>query len=444
MHYLKILFLTLTLQFSFVGCGGNNGDNALDFGFNLEDLIVPCNDTNSSSPLVYPAPITAPSPLLVIQVEFANETVSDTSTAWSEKIFGTTSGTMNNYFNEVSYGNFQFIKATESDVTNTGAANDGVMHVTLLTNHPDSGFSDGIHSTLYSAMGIAALNMDVASYDTDANGHITPDELSVIFIIAGNEDSYSGDNASNGVWAHKSCLDAPPTVDGVTIMGCANEGNYAVFGEKHGDHTATIGIIAHELGHARFNLPDLYDVSQVGFGIGYFGLMGSGSWSYTGTNEAGSSPSHLTPWSKIFTGWTIPTDVNTSTDNSLYESSATNYNILKTPICNGKYLLMENRNNSGFDRGLEVLDGSYNGGLAIWQIDETIINNGLPSNSVNIGSNQGVRLIQAAAVTESAFSRGNEKNLFYKGNVDLLAKDNTLVHNISERNSFITLDILKK
>ena len=77
------------------------------------------------------------------------------------------------------------------------------------------------------------------------------------------------------------------TLDNVSLMGRTDsaygQNGFSQFGERHGSSSsdtwdATIGVMAHELGHAYFDLPDLYDTSAIGEGIGAFGLMGGGSW----------------------------------------------------------------------------------------------------------------------------------------------------------------------
>ena len=93
-------------------------------------------------------------------------------------------------------------------------------------------------------------------YDKNGDTNITPDELIIVFLIAGNEDAFTGPTSDPGVWAHESCTKPAntPFLDNVHLMGCNIQGNYAVFGERHRlrnyDVDATIGIIAHELGHA--------------------------------------------------------------------------------------------------------------------------------------------------------------------------------------------------
>ncbi len=61
-----------------------------------------------------------------------------------------------------------------------------------------------------------------------------------------------------------------------------------------GRHQATVGIIAHELGHD-LGMPDLYDPDRSAAdrgGVGSWSLMASGSWNAAPGGFSGSSPAH--------------------------------------------------------------------------------------------------------------------------------------------------------
>ena len=87
-----------------------------------------------------------------------------------------------------------------------------------------------------------------------------------------NEDgTYADESGEHGI-----------TLDNVRLLGVNSsyygQNGYSQFGELHGfsagiSWDATIGVMAHELGHAYFDLPDLYDTTEASSGIGAFGLM---------------------------------------------------------------------------------------------------------------------------------------------------------------------------
>ena len=146
--------------------------------------------------------------------------------------------------------------------------------------HPDpdidnySTFEQKFHSELKIAIDtVSAEGFDFSVYDSNNDKFITPDELVIVFIMAGEEDAYSNGTITEGIWAHVLCTQSTytPVVNEVSVLGCVGNGSYTVFGERHHDslndsHDATVGIIAHELGHGAFNLPDLYygDYSRIG------------------------------------------------------------------------------------------------------------------------------------------------------------------------------------
>ncbi|MEV1288312.1 immune inhibitor A domain-containing protein [Micromonospora sp. NPDC049679] len=63
-----------------------------------------------------------------------------------------------------------------------------------------------------------------------------------------------------------------------------------------------LGVFAHEYGHD-LGLPDLYDTQGGDNGVGFWSLMSSGSWLNHGTEDIGSTPGYMDPWSKLYLGW---------------------------------------------------------------------------------------------------------------------------------------------
>jgi len=170
-------------------------------------------------------------------------------------------------------------------------------------------------------------------------------------IVSGNQvGTFHTWNRANVLTADTNGLGNPVSV----------EGEYSVTNEN-----SRLGSYVHELGHD-LGLPDLYDVDGGSFGIGYYGLMGYGSWTL----------SHPTAWSKIQLGWITPTIVTT---NGYYnvnavETSAEAY-ILADPSYPNEYFLIENRypENSYYETiGLPIATGTYpDEGIVIYHIDET-------------------------------------------------------------------------
>jgi M6 family metalloprotease-like protein len=416
-----------------------------------------CGEAPSSS-TANPAPIITQlsRDLLVVQLSYNDIEFTDSDPSiWSHLIFGNKEGQLNHFYAEISQNQFSFLPVSETN----GDFNDGIMSIKLNKNHPNPGNNFTLlHPDFKDALTQLDKDIDFSQYDINSNGAISSEELLIIFIVAGNEEAYGPDSLP-GVFAHQyniSNTNNIPKLDGVSLMSNSGKGNYAVFGERHNHNrrNATIGIIAHELGHAAFGLPDLYDTSPSdepdSAGIGYFGLMGSGMWAANTFGEPeGSSPTHMCAWSKIKNGWVSPEVFNDTTPShiNLTETYSDNFNVIKIPINDRQYYLLENRNKSGYDRGLYSVDGVFKGGLALWKIDENIINSKMLSNSVNSDKNsKGIDLIEATheSLDISAFEHGHEKNLFYLGNRNNYSDSFIVIESISSRGEVMSATIKDK
>ena len=442
-HFLKhlrlFLFLIISLLLFLISCSKKE------------------SSTSSTSTCASSRTLTASTkvPLLVVRVQYANATFQSSETTWADKMFGTSDGQLNHYLDETTYGNYQFTPVTET----SGCTNDGVVTVSMAENHPDTRNYDDKSFGCYAAAAITEADSDVnfAAYDTDGNDNISVSELQVIFLVAGGE-SATGLNSPGGVWGMATSLwcDADGdggvraesgeywmTLDNVSLMGrkdsAYGQNGYSQFGERQGSSSsnnwdATIGVMAHELGHAYFILPDLYDTSAIGAGIGYFGLMGSGSWGKKSSSEKyGATPVHLSAWSKEKIGACVPQTIDNGTNNitlpAVYQSSihAASCGIYKaTTSTSGEYFLFENRSSGGYDQGLNylILNGStsyaigsnYSGGLAVWHVKD-ILSSCYGSNNCETQSPKLVDLEEANdGDLDNALSYGRTTHLFYSGN----------------------------
>jgi len=383
-------------------------------------------------------------PLLLVRIEFNDYQFMNGSDTWNSKIFGNASGQLNSYYNEVSYGKFQFKEANESN----GVVNDGIITVHLNRNHPgNTGFS----TLAREAISIADDYVDFSAYDANNNGSLSRDELQIMFLVAGGEKSLG---MSTGIWARSSCLNPfeAPLYDGKKIMNCNSNGSYSAFGERHWNHDATIGVIAHELGHAVFRLRDLYDLDQSSEGIGIFGLMSTGAWGKKQGEYLGQTPIHMIAWSKLKAGFVTPVVVSSDKTNLDFKSASTNgYKVYKILTNNSnEYFLAENREATGYDIGLAALDGGSvgRGGLLITHINDNKYGNWDDSHrlvDVEEANNAGL---------DQSVHRGHINNLFFSGNVDSFSGSSTpnsnlnngqssgiSITNISESGETMTADI---
>ena len=391
-------------------------------------------------------------PLLMVRVQYNNACFSSDETTWANKMFGTSDGQMNHYLAETTYSKYQFTPAVET----SGCTNDGVITVNIPENHPNTQKNSwACHAV--SAITAVDSNVNFAYYDNDGNSKLSVSELQVIFLVSGGE-SATGLNSPGGVWGMATELlcdedgsgfyddksgEHGVTLDNVRILGKTSLGQngYSQFGERQGSSSsnnwdATIGVMAHELGHAYFLLPDLYDtrLSPTNAGIGAFGLMGSGVWGRKSSSEkGGATPVHLSAWSKENISACVPQTVDNGTDNltlpAVYQSSihAASCEIYKaTTSTSGEYFLFENRSSGGYDKGLNYLlldnssiytvGSSYTGGLAIWHVKD-ILSSCSGSNNCETQSPKLVDLEEANdSDLDNALSNGRTTHLFFSGN----------------------------
>jgi len=393
-------------------------------------------------------------PLLMVRVQYNNACFSSDETTWANKMFGTSDGQMNHYLAETTYSKYQFTPASET----SGCSNDGVITVDIPENHPNTQKNSW---SCHASKAITEVDsyVNFAAYDTDSNDNLSVSELQVIFMVAGGE-SASNINTPGGVWGMATSLycDADGdgsvraeegerwlTKDNVNLLGINSssygQNGYSQFGERQGRSSsdtwdATIGIMAHELGHAYFLLPDLYDtrLSPINSGIGAFGLMGSGVWGRKSSSEkSGATPVHLSAWSKENISACVPQTVDNGTDNltlpAVYKNidNASSCGIYKaTTSTSGEYFLFENRSSGGYDQGFNglLLDNSssygvwssYSGGAAIWHIKDILIT----CSDNNTCETQSPKLVDLEEANygdlDNRSSIGRTTHLFYSGN----------------------------
>ncbi len=373
-------------------------DQPLDLSPNLRDQsrqyqqpthTLPRAQTISSWPGA-----TGSQPVLIILADFSpSQSLGTTATEWSTSFFDHTPGakSVKNFYEQASYGQFTLIPAEET----RGIANDGVIEVTLSYPHP--GTNGDNRQITKDALTAANPYINYAAYDLDNNNAVSVTELHLIVIPRGFETSFGGTEGacSPSVWGHRWSLyeSVPaPTLDGVTVADDGGGGGYMQFGEWHettgagcsgaSGNMATIGIMAHELGHD-INWPDLYDTDGSSSGVGNWSIMATGSWGSENGEPVGTTPSLPDPFSKAYQGWLSPIQINSNTNNISIPNSAENptvYQLLDNPngidwefgatSGVGEYFLVENRQQVGFDAGLERIASNADGCL-IWHIDES-------------------------------------------------------------------------
>ena len=271
-------------------------------------------------------------------------------------------GTMKEYYNEISYGNFTVDGVSrgwyQSDYTMVNAVDNPKQFVSEIASLADPDFN-------------------YAEYDNDGPDNI-PNSGDDDGYVDGIMIIYSGCGAewgegNNNFWPHMSNLgsyeyitdDIGVNGNNIIVSSYAVSPELAGGGECFSDIIRPIGVFAHEFGHI-LGLPDLYDRNSNdgdSKGLGDWCLMASGSWS----GWAGDTPSHMSVWCKTQLGWVNPTILDQDeVDFSMPQINTTPFalKIWEDDYNWSRYFLIENRQSVGFDA---YINGT---GLLIYHIDE--------------------------------------------------------------------------
>lgn len=283
--------------------------------------------------------------LLVIRVAFADQGFRYSDAEVARSFFGDRNS-VNHYFRENSYDNFDVQPVSE----NAGTANDGIVSIQLPGKHPDFGSAYGSASQNLARKVLQQLpnNLNLSVYDKNGDSWLDPNELGVVFLVSGYEQAFAGAGSSRPrIWAHKSSL-YRGQYQGLNI------GEYAMFGERHQDKQATIGIICHELGHLLFDLPDLYDRYGKSMGVGRWGLMGLGGWN-SSSGAAGNRPAHMLGWSKEQAGFISLGQVKEGMNSITMRAVTDGPDVMEVNLDgyrHGQRILLEHRRQQHYDLGL--------------------------------------------------------------------------------------------
>jgi M6 family metalloprotease-like protein len=330
-------------------------------------------------------------PVLVLLAQFQDRAGTIGAADWHERYFGG-AGSVRDYYDETSRGQFGFEPANETDTSGGGAVNDGVIGwLSLPMDHPDTGaINNKNRAVVKAAVEAADPFVNYKSYDKNKDGAISLDELHITVVVAGYEASYGWKRPY--VWAHEWSLKADPKLDwgtaradGVKIGAWKYGGGYTQFGEMHRaageQHQATTGLIAHEMGHD-LDLPDLYDIGDSdAWGVGDWSIMSSGSWGTKNNSEyPGQTPPHFDAWSKLFLGWIEPERTTGPVSLEQVETNGQVLQVRDNPRGvdwfwgggKGEYFLVENRELVGYDKSLPGC------GTLIWRVEERFYANMRP------------------------------------------------------------------
>ena len=259
-------------------------------------------------------------------------------------------------------------------------------------------------------------NIDWAQYDNDGPDGISnsgDDDGYVDFVAFAHAENGSECNRGTNIWSHRWSLSnwtgsayqtGWPSKKGgfIKIDDYTIQPAYGCDGGTPND----IGVFAHEFGHA-FGLPDLYDTSGKGQGVGNWCLMSGGSWG--GDGQSPDQPVQMSPWAKEVLGWITPKDITGNLSQFPIPTYEDNPEVYRLRISPTQYYLIDNIGQKLSNSKLPTA------GLQVWYVNEATVKSGLRSNTVNADpNNYGVDLIQADGLRtlHTPASRGGPGDLF--------------------------------
>ncbi len=289
--------------------------------------------------------------ILTILVDFSDNTSSVSAVDFDTLVYVDVSGSVNNYYKEVSYNTLSISTPTlPSAIAWVRAPQTYAYYVN--NNYGTGTYPNNTQKLVEDLVDSLDSSIDFSQFDNDLDGYVD----GLIIAHAGPGAEFTGDTTD--VWSHKWGISAR-LKDSVYISTYSINPEYW---STPGD--ITLGVYCHELGHI-FGLPDLYDTDGSSNGIDDWSLMAGGSWN--GPSFMGGSPAHPDAWSRIFLGFvtpTVPTYDQTGASVPQVETNSTIYKLWTNGSPGTEYFLAENRQKTGYD---SYIPGD---GILVWHIDD--------------------------------------------------------------------------
>ncbi len=286
-------------------------------------------------------------PTLVLLMDFADNDMDsylpDAEQQWGELMFGTEQAQANHYFNQLFPGRFKLQPVRDTQ----GTVDNGVVHVQIGDDRPTSGkYVIEDQTWLPDALDLASAYVNFDAYDTNGDGELTNDELSVLFVPnlpysrtdgAGAQANIRLDHAINGT--------------GPVLERFART-NYTY---------TSIGVNVHELAHHILGLKHFVAPTD-------HGIMGLGSYAedpvienLSSSSHSGTRPTLMVGVNRLLAQSVVPQEVSGTTTVTLHSIQSGDYNLVAIPV-QGSTLYVENRPKQGYDESIPFC-GSDAGGV---------------------------------------------------------------------------------
>lgn len=215
--------------------------------------------------------------------------------------------------------------------------------------HGNGDWPNNSQRMTYDAVNLVDDEVDFSAFDNDEDG-----EVEAVYIVHAGPGAEANDGDEDMIWSHAWALNRNRVrLDGVWINHYSTEPD-----------DGQVGVFGHELGHAMFGLPDVYDRDYSSEGLGNWSMMAGGSW-----GGGGASPAHFDAWCKLQCGFIDPTVLaqnRNGVEIQPVEEADDTYILWTGGNFDNEYFLLENRQQIGFDASIP---GS---GLLIYHVDDNV------------------------------------------------------------------------
>jgi|GEM_PF-1042267 len=295
---------------------------------------------------------------LVILTQFSDKPSQVSPGSFDSLLFQTYAGTLRDYYEKVSFGTLHITTVTVNLPSSLNWQTAPMPYSYYVNGMNGFGsYPQNAQKLVEDMVNLVDPLVDFSQYDNNGDGYV--DALFIVHSGPGAE--WTGNN--NDIWSHSWSTYATQYLDGVNISQYSMEPEYWV---NPGD--MTVGVYAHEMGHAAFGLPDLYDYDGSSEGLGMWSLMAYGSWN--GFNGMGEMPTSPDAFSHVQMGFMTPTIITNNTVSvSIYDAEETPsvFLLSKDGVPSSEYFLVENRQPTSYDKYLP------SDGLNIFHVDESVM-----------------------------------------------------------------------
>jgi M6 family metalloprotease-like protein len=289
--------------------------------------------------------------VLILLVEFSDNLAQTQAVYFDSMGYAENTFSLKNYYSEVSFGQIDIVTVDYPSLTGWQTA-PLTYEYYVGNNYGWGSYPGNSQGMVEDVCELVDPVVDFSQYDNDNDGYV--DGVNIMF--AGQFDG-----TPQTIWPHAWSLPGGGvTFDGVKVYSFSVQNEYD---DTPGDKSAA--TFCHEFGHV-MGLPDLYDYDYDAAGIGDWGIMSFGLY-----NGGSWSPAHLSAWSRVSLGITVPVNVTSSGFYSVpsVEGSGQIFRLWTGGSTGNEYFLVENRRPIGYDAALPGW------GVLVWHIDDDVSGN---------------------------------------------------------------------